>query len=74
MSADKAKKSQPRSRRISTTGGHEVSLWASTFGVSRGELLRAIEEVGNSVASLRIRLGKQAQRLSHGRNGRSTSR
>lgn len=39
---------------------HEVKYWTKHFGVSREELNRAIEKVGNAAAAVRKELGAAA--------------
>lgn len=48
---------QDRSR-ISTNEDHEVRYWTETLGVSREQLQRAVDRVGNSAAAVRKELGK----------------
>lgn len=37
---------------------HEVRHWTKHFGVSRDELQRTVDKVGNSAAAVRKELGK----------------
>jgi hypothetical protein len=37
---------------------HEVHYWTKHLGVSREELQKAVDKVGNSAASVRKELGK----------------
>lgn len=48
---------QDRSR-ISMGEEHEVAYWTKTLGVSREELQRVVDNVGNSAAAVRKELGK----------------
>lgn len=38
---------------IDSTSYHETNYWAKKFGITRGELILAIEEHGNKVAHLK---------------------
>jgi hypothetical protein len=42
--------------RINVNEEHELHDWADRFGVSRGELIRAIEAVGSHVKSVELHL------------------
>jgi len=48
---------QDRSR-ISMGEEHEVRYWTQALGVSREELQRAVDKVGNSADAVRKELGK----------------
>jgi hypothetical protein len=48
---------QDRSR-ISMSEEHEVRYWTQALGVSREELQRAVDKVGNSADAVRKELGK----------------
>lgn len=48
---------QDRSR-ISMSEEHEVKYWTEALGVSREQLQRAVDKVGNSTAAVRKELGK----------------
>jgi len=48
---------QDRSR-ISMREEHEVKYWTEALGVSREQLQRAVDKVGNSAAAVRKELGK----------------
>jgi hypothetical protein len=37
---------------------HEVAYWTKALGVSREELQRAVDKVGNSTTAVRKELGK----------------
>lgn len=45
---------------IDTQNTAAVEVWAQRFGVSRGDLLTAVSEVGNSIAALRRHLHSDA--------------
>jgi hypothetical protein len=46
----------PDRSKITVTGENEVKYWIKYFGVTREELERAVERVGNSAASVRKEL------------------
>ncbi len=48
---------QDRSR-ISMSEEHEVKYWTEALGVSREQLQRTVDKVGNSAAAVRKELGK----------------
>lgn len=50
---------QDRSR-INMNQEYEVKYWSHHLGVTREELQRAVDKVGNSAASVRKELGKSA--------------
>jgi len=47
------KRINPDRNKITVTSENEVKRWIRHFGVTRAELERAIERVGNSAASVR---------------------
>ena len=50
------KRINPDRNKITVTSENEVKRWIRHFGVTREELERAIERVGNSAASVRKEL------------------
>lgn len=50
----------PRRNRIVMDKETEVKYWTKHLGVSRDELKRAVDKVGNSAATVRKELGKTA--------------
>jgi len=50
------KRVMPDRSKITVTSEHKVKYWIKHFGVTREELERAIERVGNSAASVRKEL------------------
>jgi len=60
MSDDKTNRGQPDRSKINMSEDYEVKYWTKHLGVSREELKRAVEEVGNSAAAVRKELGKAA--------------
>lgn len=51
------KPEQPDRSKIHTHLSDEVKRWCRSLGVSKEELLKAVEKVGNSAASVRKELG-----------------
>ena len=60
MPDDLAKISQPDRSKIAMGEEHEVKYWTKHLGVSKEELQRAVDKVGNSAAAVKKQLGKQA--------------
>jgi hypothetical protein len=60
MSDDLTKKGPQDRSRINISEDHEGKYWAHHLGVSKEELQRAVDKVGNSAAAVRKDLGKQA--------------
>ncbi len=52
-----AKKMAPDRTKIASEDDEQIKYWSRHLGVSREELQRAIEKVGNSAASVRKELG-----------------
>lgn len=52
MSDDTTLRSPQDRRRIAMGQEHEVHYWTERFGVSREELQRAVDAVGNSVSAV----------------------
>jgi Protein of unknown function (DUF3606) len=57
MSDDLLNKGQRDRSHIAMGQPHEVHYWTRHLGVSKDELQRAIEKVGNSAAAVRKELG-----------------
>lgn len=51
------KRDQPDRSKINMSEDFEVRYWLKALGVSKDQLLRAIEKVGNSAAAVRKELG-----------------
>jgi hypothetical protein len=51
------KRDQPDRSKINMSEDFEVKYWLKALGVSRDELKRAVEKVGNSAAAVRKELG-----------------
>jgi len=58
MPALLTKKVTPDRGRIATGDANEVKYLSRHLGVSREELLRAVDKVGNSTSTVRKELGK----------------
>ena len=50
------KRDQPVRSKINMSEDFEVKYWLKTLGVSRDELQRAVDKVGNSTAAVRKEL------------------
>lgn len=59
MADDTTKRGQQDRSRISMSQDHEVRYWTQTLGVSKEELERAVQAVGNSAEKVREHLGKR---------------
>jgi Protein of unknown function (DUF3606) len=60
MPDDLKKRGQPDLSRIAMEEEHEVSYWTKHLGVTKGELQKAVDKVGNTAAAVRKELGKAA--------------
>ena len=60
MTDNLTKRGQPDRSKINMHEAHEVKYWTHALGVSREELQKAIDKVGNSAATVRKELGKEA--------------
>ena len=60
MADDLLNRGQPDRSKINMRKDHEVRYWTKELGVSRDELQRAIDRVGESAAAVRKQLGKAA--------------
>jgi hypothetical protein len=56
MADDKTLRSPQDSARIAMGEDYEVAYWTKKFGVSRDELQRAVDAVGNGAAAVEQRL------------------
>jgi hypothetical protein len=56
MPDDKANRGQPDRSKIDMSDDSEVRYWTKHLGISREELQRAIDRVGNSAAAVRKQL------------------
>lgn len=54
---NRGKKGQPDRSRINLSEDYEVKYWTKHLGVTREQLAKAVEKVGNSAASVRKELG-----------------
>jgi len=60
MADDKTNRHRPDRSQINMHEDYEVKYWSKHLGVSREELQRVIDKVGNSAAAVRKELGKEA--------------
>jgi Protein of unknown function (DUF3606) len=60
MADDKSNRGRPDRNKINMSEDYEVKYWTQHLGVSRQELQRAVDKVGNSAAAVRKELGKAA--------------
>ena len=51
------KKDQPDRSKINMHEDHEVKYWTKALGVTKQELQKAVDKVGNSAAAVRKELG-----------------
>ena len=58
MSDDKSKAGKQHRDRFNVHQDYELRDWARRFGVSKDELKKAVESVGNSAEAVRKHLGK----------------
>jgi 3-oxoacyl-[acyl-carrier-protein] synthase III len=56
------KKDQPDRSKINMHEDYEVKYWTKALGVSKDELQRTVDKVGNSAASVRKQLGLMGAR------------
>lgn len=60
MSDNLLNRGQPDRSLINMNEEHEVKYWTKHLSVSREELQRAVDKVGNAAAAVRKELGKAA--------------
>ena len=58
MSDDVLKRGQPDRSRINMDAGDEVKYWSKHLGVTREELQRLVDKVGNAASAVRKELGR----------------
>jgi len=56
MSDDRTNRGRPDSNRISLDEDYEVRDWTTSFGVTREELIAAVQAVGNSADKVKAYL------------------
>ena len=56
------KKDQPDRSKINMLEDYEVKYWAKELGVSKDELQKTVDKVGNSAAAVRKELGLMGAR------------
>jgi hypothetical protein len=54
------KREQPDRSKINMHQPHEVKYWSHALGVSKDDLQRAVEKVGNAAAAVRKELGHES--------------
>jgi hypothetical protein len=57
MADDRTKRGSADRSKISMTEDHEVRYWTKHLDVTREQLQRAVDKVGNSAAAVRKELG-----------------
>ncbi|WP_082645811.1 DUF3606 domain-containing protein [Bradyrhizobium valentinum] len=57
MTDSLTKKNQPDRSKINMNQSHEVRYWAKHLNISKDELRKIVEKVGNSAAAVRKELG-----------------
>ena len=57
MVDDKRKRGRPDRSKINMSEDYEIKYWAKELGVTRAELHRAVDKVGNAAAAVRKELG-----------------
>lgn len=57
MADNKTRRGQPDRGKINMQEDYEVKYWARELGVTRDELQRLVDKVGNSAAAVRKELG-----------------
>jgi len=50
-------RAQPDRSKINMSEDHEIKYWTHALGVSREDLQKAVDKVGNSAAAVRKELG-----------------
>ncbi len=60
MPDDLTKIGAPDRSKIAVGEEHEVKYWTKHLGISKEELQRAVDKVGNSAAAVKKELGKQS--------------
>ena len=58
MSDNKSKAGKQDRNRIKVNEDYELQDWSKKFGVSRAELKKAVQKVGDSAEAVRKHLGK----------------
>ena len=58
MSDDVLKRGQPDRSRINMDADDEVKYWSKHLGVTREELQRLVDKVGNAASAVRKELGR----------------
>jgi hypothetical protein len=58
MSDDKMNRGEPDRSRINLNEHYEVSYWSERFGITKEQLKKAVEKVGNSPEDIARLVGK----------------
>ena len=58
MADDKKQSGKPDRAKINVNEDYELRDWSKKFGVSKEELKKAVQKVGNSAEAVRKQLGK----------------
>ena len=58
MTDNLTKRHQPDRSKINMHEAHEVKYWSHALGVTKEELQKAVDKVGNAAASVRKELAK----------------
>jgi uncharacterized protein DUF3606 len=59
MADNLTNRGQPDRSKINMNEDHEVKHWTHALGISKEELQKAVDKVGNSAAAVRKELGVQ---------------
>ncbi len=65
MADDKTKTREPDRSLVNINEDHEVKYWSTKFGVSTGELIDAVKEVGNNSTKVGEYLLKKVREKKH---------
>ena len=57
MADDKSKRGEPDRSKVNMSEDYEVQYWTKHLGVTREELQKVIDKVGNSVEAIEKELG-----------------
>jgi hypothetical protein len=60
MADNKLNRGEPDRSKINMNEDYEVRYWTKHLGISREDLKRAVDKVGDSAAAVRKELGKEA--------------
>jgi hypothetical protein len=60
MADNKLNRGEPDRSKINMNEDYEVRYWTKHLGISREDLKRAVDKVGDSAAAVRKELGREA--------------